>query len=79
MFRVGAARWQASADAAMRLTEADLAATLKGEEGNRDSVDPATLALTTERLTHDYPRHATSLLNLVKNAEESMRGMQWPD
>ena len=76
MFRIGAARWQASADAAMRLTEADLTATLKGEEGNRDSVDPATMALTTERLTHDYPRHATSLLNLVKTAEESMRSLQ---
>ena len=79
MFRVGAARWQASADAAMRLTEADLAATLQGEDGARSSEDPATMALTTERLTHDYPRHATSLLNLVKNAEESMRGLQWPE
>lgn len=78
MFRIGPARWQASADAAMRLTEADLAATLQGEDGTRDSQDPATQALTTERLTHDYPRHATSLLNLVKNAEESMRGLQKP-
>ena len=79
MFRIGAARWQGSADAAMRLTEADLAATLKGEDGNRESLDPATMALTTERLTQDYPRHATSLLNLVKNAEESMRGLQKPE
>ena len=79
MFRVGGARWQASADAAMRLTEADLTEVLRGEEGVRDSVDPATMALTTERLTHDYPRHATSLLNLVKNAEESMRGLQRPE
>lgn len=37
------------------------------------------MALTTERLTQDYPRHATSLLNLVKNAEESMRGLQKPE
>ena len=79
MFRIGGARWQASADAAMRLTEADLTEVLTGEDGTRDSKDPATMALTTERLTHDYPRHATSLLNLVKNAEESMRGLQRPD
>ena len=76
MFRVGAARWAADADAAMRLTEADLAAALMGEDGTRESADPATLALTTERLAHDYPRHATSLFNLVKNAEESMRSLQ---
>ena len=76
MFRVGAARWQGGADAAMRLTEAELAAILNGEDGNRDCLDPATMALSTERLTRDYPRHATSLLNLVKNAEEAMRGLQ---
>ena len=76
MFRVGAARWAADADAAMRLTEADLAAALTGEDATRESSDPATLALTTERLAHDYPRHATSLFNLVKNAEESMRSLQ---
>ena len=76
MFRVGAARWAADADAAMRLTEADLAAALMGEDGTRESADPATLALTTERLAHDYPRHATSLFNLVKNAGEAMRSLQ---
>ena len=76
MFRVGAARWAADADAAMRLTEADLAAALTGEDATRESSDPATLALTTERLAHDYPRHATSLFNLVKNAEEAMRSLQ---
>lgn len=79
MFRVGAARWQAGADAAMRMTEADLAAALTGEDGARDCLDPATMALSTERLTRDYPRHATSLLNLVKNAEEAMRGLQHAD
>ncbi len=79
MFRVGAARWQAGADAAMRMTEADLAAALTGEAGARDCLDPATMALSTARLTKDYPRHATSLLNLVKNAEEAMRGLQHAD
>ena len=72
MFRIGAARWQGNADAAMHVAEAELAA---GEDGGKDSLDPATLSLSTERLTQDYPRHATSLLNLVKNAEESMRAL----
>ena len=54
---------------------ASLAAALTGEDGGKDSLDPATLSLSTERLTQDYPRHATSLLNLVKNAEESMRAL----
>ena len=75
MFRVSAARWQGNADAAMRVAEAELAAALNGEDGTKDCMDPATDALSTERLTQDYPRHATSLLNLVKNAEESMRAL----
>ena len=75
MFRVGAARWQGNADAAMHGAVAELAAALTGEDGGKDSLDPATLSLSTERLTQDYPRHATSLLNLVKNAEESMRAL----
>ena len=75
MFRIGAARWQGNADAAMHVAEAELAAALTGEDGSKDSLDPATLSLSTERLTQDYPRHATSLLNLVKNAEETMRGL----
>ena len=60
---------------AMPVAEAELAAALTGEDGGKDSLDPATLSLSTERLTQDYPRHATSLLNLVKNAEESMRAL----
>ena len=32
--------------------------------------------MNTETLARDYPRHATSLFNLVKNAEESMRGLK---
>ena len=44
-------------------------------DGGKDSLDPAALSLSTERLNQDYPRHATSLLNLVKNAEESMRAL----
>jgi len=76
MFRVGSARWNSSADAAMHMAEGDLAATLTGEDGTKDSLEPATLALSTDQLARDYPRHATSLFNLVKNAEESMRGLK---
>ena len=49
---------------------------LTGEDGTKDSLEPATLALSTDQLARDYPRHATSLFNLVKNAEESMRGLK---
>ena len=65
-----------SADAAMSMAEGDLAAALTGEDGTRDSLEPATLALSTDQLARDYPRHATSLFNLVKNAEEAMRGLK---
>ena len=75
MFRVSAARWQGNADAAMRVAESELSAALNGEDGTKDCTDPATDDLSTDRLTQDYPRHATSLLNLVKNAEESMRAL----
>lgn len=76
MFRVGSARWDRSADAAMSMAEGDLATALTGEDGTRDSLEPATLALSTDQLARDYPRHATSLFNLVKNAEEAMRGLK---
>ena len=76
MFRVGSARWDRSADAAMSMAEGDLAAALTGEDGTHDSLEPATLALSTDQLARDYPRHATSLFNLVKNAEEAMRGLK---
>ena len=50
MFRVGSARWNSSADAAMHMAEGDLAATLTGEDGTKDSLEPATLALSTDQL-----------------------------
>lgn len=76
MFRVGSARWPASADALMQLQNAELAAALTGEDGNKDALDPATLGMSTESLARDYPRHATSLLNLIRNSEEAMRKLQ---
>lgn len=76
MFRVGSARWPGNADALMQLQNAELAACLTGEEGNKDALDPATLGMSTESLARDYPRHATSLLNLIRNSEEAMRKLQ---
>ncbi len=76
MFRVGNARWPASVDALMQLQNAELAAALTGEDGNKDALDPATLGMSTESLARDYPRHATSLLNLIRNSEEAMRKLQ---
>jgi len=75
MFRVGTSRWQGTADAAMRLHEGQLAACLNGEDGVKDSLDPATLGMSTQTLARDYPRHATSLLNLIKNTEESLNDL----
>ena len=74
MFRVGSARWDRSADAAMSMAEGDLAAALTGCANLR--VGLMLLALSTDQLARDYPRHATSLFNLVKNAEEAMRGLK---
>ena len=35
--------------------------------------DPAAFEMNTETLARDYPRHATSLMNLIKNSEEVIR------
>lgn len=75
LFRVGSARWSTSADAAMSLAEGNLAAALNGENGTQDLLDPATLGMNTESLSRDYPRHATSLLNLIKNTEELLQNL----
>ena len=42
MFRVGSARWNSSADAAMHMAEGDLAATLTGEDGTDHSIGEVT-------------------------------------
>ena len=34
------------------------------------------MGMSTETLTREYPRHATSLLNLIKNSEEAMQQLQ---
>lgn len=76
LFRVGPSRWETYASAAQFLTEGNLQAALRGEGEGNDGVDPATLGMNTESLMRDYPRHATSLFNLIKNSEETIRGLQ---
>ena len=71
MFRISPARWEREADAAMCLQESQLAATVAGEEGARPS--PAAFEMNTESLAREYPRRATSLMNLIKNSEETIR------
>ena len=71
MFRVTPARWERDADAAMFLQEGELSATMAGENGA--CPDPAAFEMNTETLARDYPRHATSLMNLIKNSEEVIR------
>ena len=68
MFRVTPARWERDADAAMFLQEGELSATMAVENGA--CPDPAAFEMNTETLARDYPRHATSLMNLIKNSEE---------
>ena len=76
MFRVGRTRWQSDTDAAMHMAEGALQAVLAGENGPAAPRAAAALDMTTGGLTADYPRHATSLLNLIKNSEETVRSMQ---
>ncbi len=76
LFRVSPARWQHAADAAMACQQGELAAVLAGEDEGGPAPDPAVFNMTTESLAREYPRHATSLMNLVKNSEETVRGTQ---
>lgn len=76
IFRVSPARWQGYADAAMRVAEGDLSAELCGEGDGPGLPDPAALGMSTETLAREYPRHATSLMNLIKNSEETIRVLQ---
>ena len=76
MFRIGRARWQSDTDAAMHVAEGDLQAALAGESGPAVPRAVAALDMTTDGLTTEYPRHATSLMNLIKNSEETVRGIR---
>ena len=73
LFRISPARWQHAAHAAMSAQQGDLAAVLSGEAEGGPAPDPAVFSMTTETLAREYPRRATSLMNLVKNSEEAVR------
>ena len=73
LFRISPARWPHAAEAAMAAEKARLTAVLAGEDEDGPAPDPAVFAMTTETLAQEYPRHATSLMNLVKNSEETVR------
>lgn len=73
LFRISPARWPHAAEAAMAAEKGRLAAVLAGEDEGGPAPDPAVFAMTTETLAQEYPRHATSLMNLVKNSEETVR------
>ena len=72
MFRISPARWSHAAEAAMAAQRGKLDGVLAGEDG--PAPDTAAFAMNTESLAKSYPRHATSLMNLVKNSEETVRG-----
>lgn len=61
-------------DAAMRLCEVNAEAVAAGlETGDRTSSDPVEpVAVTTEFISQNYPMFASSLFNLIKNAEKQI-------
>jgi transcriptional regulator with XRE-family HTH domain len=79
LFRVSAARWEGYSDAAMHLAEGDVQAALGGETGTGAAQDATAFGMTTESLAKEYPRHATSLLNLIKTSEEKIQSLQRPE
>ncbi len=77
MFSVGERRWRGYADAAMRMSEANVEALLAGEDvkSGEGVKDPSCLSMTTESLTREFPLYTSSLLNLVKNSETRVKGL----
>ncbi len=72
LFSISQNTWEGYADAAMHMAEANVKATLAGEEavpGGAALKDTHALAMTTESLSKEYPLYASSLLNLVKTSE----------
>lgn len=76
MFRVPKEVYSGYAAAEMARAEASAYALLRGQDvGIGEPVrDTASLAMTTEHLSRNYPLFATSLLNLIKASEIRMAG-----
>ena len=72
MFGVRKNLYGAYSDAAMHVAEANVNAILAGEDIGTGAPlkDTSGLSMTTESLSKDYPRYATSLLTLLKTREE---------
>lgn len=85
MFSVAEGVWGGYSGGAMSMAEANVVAILKGEDVGLGPVlkDTSAFAMTTERLTKEYPLYATSLLNLIKTSEERIdsetRGVRGKD
>ena len=81
MFSVDARRWPGYSDAVMHSAQANVEALLAGEAlpGGESVADPSCLAMTTERLTREYPLYTPSLLNLVKTSETRARELTGED
>jgi len=70
MFSISPHLWEGYADSALKMAEANVQATLAGENVVGGTLkDTSSLVMTTESLSREYPLYASSLLNLVKNSE----------
>ncbi len=72
LFSISQNTWQGYSDSAMKVAEANVCATLAGEDvqGKGEMLkDTGCLAMTTESLSAEYPLYASSLLNLIKTSE----------
>ena len=76
LFRVSAAKWAPYSDAAMHMAQGDVTTALTTREPPAPPCDLSAFEMTTESLAKEYPRHATSLLNLVKNCEETIQTLE---
>ncbi len=75
MFSIPKQLYSGYADAAMKVSEARIAAMLSPEKvkdiPNVEDIDE--LQLTTENLSTDYPQHASSLFNLIQQTEKNLQ------
>lgn len=74
LFRMDPMFWDGYTDAAMRVAEANVRTTLAGRElpdgsAGLETLEP--LTMTTESLSKEFPLHASSLLNLIRNGENA--------
>ncbi len=79
LFSISQNTWQGYSDSAMKMAEANLTATLAGEDihGKGEMLkDTGCLAMTTESLSQEYPLYASSLLNLIKSSESRIEKLK---